>query len=102
MAPSNEERIRWANDEIVGKGNLVAVDQVFAADYVVHTGGKDFRGTDFVRRFIRQLRAAIPDVRVVEVVILLRAGDRIAWRRTLHGTHRAALKGIPASARKVK
>ena len=43
MANSNEERIKFGNDEIIGKGNLDAVDEIFAADYIVHAGGKAWR-----------------------------------------------------------
>ncbi len=102
MAQSNEERVRFANYEIVGKGNLGVVDEVFATDYVVHAGGKDYKGTEFVRRFIGQLRSAIPDLRVVEVEFLIQAGDTIAWQRTLSGTHKADMMGIPPTGQKVE
>ncbi|MCZ6836999.1 MAG: ester cyclase [Planctomycetota bacterium] len=105
MARSYEERIRFANDEILGKGNLVAVDEVFATTYVVHwggSGGKEFKGHAFIRRFVKGLRKSIPDLRVVEVKILLKKGDTIAWQRTFRGTHKVAMKGIPPSGKKVK
>ncbi len=35
---NNEERITFANDEILGKGNLDVVGEVFATDYVAHAG----------------------------------------------------------------
>lgn len=101
MAQSNEDRVRFANDEIIGKGNLGVVDEIFATDYVVHTGGKAYTGTAFVRRFIGQLRSAIPDIRVVEVACFLQAGDTIVWQRTLRGTHTAAMMGIPPSGKPV-
>ena len=43
MAKSNEERVRFANDEILGKGNLDVVDEIFATDYVVHAGSPPWR-----------------------------------------------------------
>ena len=101
MAQSNEERIRFANDELLGKGNLDVVDEVFAAEYVAHAGGKDHKGHKFVRRFVGQLRSAIPNLRVVEVEFLIQRGDTIAWQRTISGTHRADLMGIPPSGQKV-
>ena len=101
MAKSNEERIRFANDEILGKGNLDVVDEIFATDYVVHAGGKDHRGLASVRRFAKLLRSAIPDPRVVEVVLLIQAGYTIAWQRTLSGTHEADMMGIPPTGQKV-
>ncbi len=102
MAKSNEERVRLANDELLGKGNLGAVDEIFATDYVVHAGGKDHKGLEFVRRFVKLLRAAIPDLRVVQVAVLIQAGDTIAWQRTLSGTHKADMAGIPPSGQKVE
>ena len=102
MATSNEARIRNANDEILGKGDLSAIEGMFAPDYVAHIGGKDYKGPAFVRKFVRQLRAAIPDLRVVKVTVLMGSGDTIGWKRTLAGTHKADLKGIPPSGRKVK
>ena len=95
MRQSKEERIRFANEEILGKGNLNVVEEVFASDYAVHAEGKDYKGTAFVKRFVAQLRSAIPDLRVVQVEFLMQAADTIAWRRTLKGTHEADLMGIP-------
>ena len=102
MAKSNEERVRFANDEILGKGNVGAVDEIFATDYVVHAGGKDHKGLEFIRRFVNLLRSAIPDLRVVEVEVLIQAGDTIVWQRTFSGTHEADMMGIPPSGQKVE
>ncbi len=102
MATRNEEQLRFANHEILEKGTLGVVDEIFATDYVVHAGGKDHRGHEFVRRFAGLLRSAIPDLRVVEVVVLIQAGHTIAWQRTLSGTHKADMMGIPPSGQKVE
>ncbi len=102
MAKSKLDRIRFANEEILDKGNLAVVDDVFSTDYVVHAGGKDHKGHAFVRSFVGQLRSAIANLRVVEVALLLQAGDTIVWERTLSGKHEAELAGIPPSGRKVK
>ncbi len=102
MAKSNEERVRFANDEILGQGNLGDVDKIFATDYVVHAVDKDYTGLEFVRIFNKLLRSAIPDLRVVEVAVLTQAGDTIAWQRTLSGTNEAEMMGIPPTGGKVK
>ncbi len=102
MAKSNEERVRFANDEVLGKGNFDAVDPIFATDYVLHAGGKDHKGPEYVRRFAKLLRSANPDLRVVEVALLVQAGDTIAWQRTLSGTHEAEMMGIPPTGQKVE
>ena len=102
MASSNEVRIRRANDEILGRGHVGFVDQVFAPDYVLHAGGQDHQGPAFVRRFVGQLRTAIPDLRVEQVAILVETGDTIVWQRTLSGTHETELMGIPPTGHKVE
>ena len=102
MPKNKEKRIRFANEEIIGKGNLDIVDEVFASDYIVHAGGKDYKGPKFVKRFIKQLRTAIPKLRVEKVAILMQAGNMITWQYTLSGKHEADMRGIPPSGRKVK
>jgi predicted ester cyclase len=101
MAENMEQWLRRANDEIIDNGNMDAVDEVFTTDYVAHAGSKTGKGHAFVRKFIGQIRAAIPDVRVVKVEVLTKAGDTIAWQRTLSGTHEADMMGIPPTGKKV-
>ncbi len=102
MPTPKEKHIQLANDKLLTNGNLDVVDQFFSIDYVAHAGDKRYKGHAFIRRFVKQLRAVIPNLRVVDVAILSQSRDSIAWQRTLAGTHKTALKGIPASGRKVK
>ena len=102
MPNNKQEQIKYGNNQLIGNGNLGVVEKIFATDYLVHTGGKDYKGHEFIRRWIRQLRSAIPDVRVVKVEFYLQAGNTVAWQRTLSGTHKADIMGIPPSGRKVK
>lgn len=102
MEKSNEERIKFGNDELIGKGDLDVVDKIFSADYVVHAGGKDYKGHEFIKRWASQLRSAFPDIRVVRVEFHTQAGDSIVWQRTLSGTHKADMMGIPPTGQKVE
>lgn len=102
MAKRNQKRIEDANEQLLTHGNLDVIDDVFTTDYVVHAGGKDHTGHAFVRRFVKGLRAAIPDLRVVDVTILGNSKDTVTWQRTCRGTHQHKLKGIPASNKKVE
>lgn len=102
MDKNKEEQIRYACDELIGKGNLGIVDEVFASDYVAHAGGKEYSGHSFIKRFANQLRTAIPDIRVVEVKFLTQDVNTIVWQRALRGTHEVEMQGIPPSGKKVK
>ncbi len=100
---TNEEKIKYANDELFGKGNLEIVGEIFSTNYVVHSGCKDYKGHEPIKRFTRQLRSAIPDIRVEDVsIILISVEDTIAWQRTLSGTHDANMMGIPPTGKKVE
>ncbi len=102
MDKSMEKRIEFGNDELIGNGNTGVIDEIFATDYVAHARGKNYKGHEFIKRWAKQLRLAIPDIRVVEVKFLFQTDDTIAWQRSLTGTHKAALSGIQPTEQKVK
>ena len=78
------------------------IDDLFITDYIAHSGEKEHVGHDFIRRFVKQLRSAIPDIKVVKVEVLLQSGDLVAWQRFLSGTHKADMMGVPPSEQKVQ
>jgi len=99
---NKEEKIRRANEELIGRGNLGILDEIFAIDYVAHAGEKEYSGHSFIKRFVNQIRTAIPDIRVAEVKFLARDVNTIVWQRTLRGTNEEEMQGIPPSGKKVK
>jgi predicted ester cyclase len=98
---NKEEQIKFGLEQLV-QGNLNVVDEVFSGDYVAHAGDKKYKGHKFIIRYARQLRAAIPDIRIVKIEFLAQAGGTVVWQRTLSGTHKANMMGIPPSGKKVK
>jgi predicted ester cyclase len=102
MDKNKEEIIKYVVEELIEKGNLGIVDETFATDYVAHAGEKEYSGHSFIKRFANQLRTAIPDLRVVEVKFLAQDMNTIVWQRTLTGTHKVDMRGIPPSGKKVK
>ncbi len=102
MSKSKEEKIRYAVEELIGKGNLGIVDETFATDYVAHAGEKEYSGHSFIKRFANQLRTALPDMHIVEIKFLAQDANTIVWQRTLSGTHEIQMQGIPPSGKKVK
>lgn len=96
------EQIKYIADQLIGQGNLNRVDSVFSTEYLVHAGEKTHNGHKFIKQFTIQLRTAIPDIKIEKIEILSDSDNVLTWQRTLSGTHKADLKGIPASNKKVK
>jgi predicted ester cyclase len=102
MGKGKEEKIRYIVEELIEKSNLGIMDETFAADYVAHAGKKEYSGHSFIKRFTKQLRTAIPDLRAVEIKFLAQDVNTIVWQRTLSGTHEVDMRDIPASGKKVQ
>lgn len=98
---SKEEKINCILEELIGNGNFGIIDDHFSSDYVAHAGEKDYKGHKFLKQFSTQLRRAIPNIHVVGVKFLQHDKDKVTWQRTLSGTNKSALRGIPASGKKV-
>jgi len=90
------------NDQLIGQGNLDAVEKFFTEDYISYAEDKVYKGHKFIKRYARQVRTAIPDLSVLKAEFLVHEGNKIAWQRTLHGTHKADMMGIPPSNKKIK
>lgn len=97
MSQTLATKIKAANSTLMADGNLEKVGEFFAPDYVAHVTDEDLPlGHGGLRKFIAMVRSAFPDLRV-EVEILVEGTDRVAWLKTLRGTHQGAFKGFPAS-----
>jgi predicted ester cyclase len=77
------------------KGNVAAVDEFMAADYVEHTvppGSPP--GRDILKQYVAMYHNAFPDVRGILHDIFAQ-GDRVAYRWSATGTHLGEWAGIP-------
>jgi len=101
MARSHGSTIEAANAELMVRGNLDAIPEFFAPDYVAHLTDRDMTGGhDAIRRVLRMYQRAFTDIRV-EVEILVKARDRVAWQRRLRATHHGSFKGFPGTGRRI-
>ena len=98
---NKEEKIKIANKELIELGNIDVIAETFTTDYVAHNSRKDYEGHSFIKRWSKQLRIAIPDIRVVKVEFHIQTNDTIVWQRTLKGKHTAKIWGIIPSGRPV-
>lgn len=102
MNPSPTDILRAAHEALLGRRDLDAVGEFFAAGYVAHGTDRNLPGGHrAIREFLDALHQAFPDLRY-ELEILVEQGDRVAWQRTLEGTHQAAFKGFPPTGRPLR
>lgn len=81
----------------MASGNLDAIAEFFTPDYVAHLTDEDLTGGHAaIRRVVGMYRRAFKDLHV-EVEILVKAKDRVAWQRTLRATHKGDFNGFPAT-----
>jgi steroid delta-isomerase-like uncharacterized protein len=97
--------VRRFGKEIWHKGNLDAIEEFIAPNYIRHTshsreGGRDVHGPEGARRSIASFRAAFPDVHFTEDAILV-DGDKVVVRWTFRGTHRGEFLGVAPTGKQV-
>lgn len=100
MSRSLAAKIEAANLALLVDGNVDKVAEFFAPDYVAHGTDTGMAGHGGVRKLIGTYRRAFPDLRV-EIEILVKAKERVAWQRTLRATHKGDFKGFPATGRPI-
>lgn len=89
-------------NEVVNRGYLEVVDEIFASDCVVHDPnykdlmGRDLRGRDEVKECVEKVRTAFPDVHVTIDAQMTAESDHILTRWTGTGTNTGPiLDGTP-------
>lgn len=101
MSRSLAAKIEAANSALIVNGHVHAIDEFFTPDYIAHLTDQDMTGGHVaIRKGLRMYRRAFPDLHV-EVEILVEAKDRVAWQRTLRGTHKGDFRGFPATGRPI-
>ena len=82
------------------QGDLSAIDELFAEDFVEHQAGIG-PGREGVKGSIRFLRTAFPDLRLT-VEDAAAAGDRVWLRISGAGTHEGPFGDAPATGRRFR
>jgi steroid delta-isomerase-like uncharacterized protein len=88
-------KIRWAGKEAWLKGNLDALDEVYAADYVWHRPPlPDASGLEAVKESIAGMRSAYSDIQV-GYEEMVGEGDSLAYRFTWRAKHTGQSPTLP-------
>ncbi|WP_165977515.1 ester cyclase [Nonomuraea diastatica] len=82
-------------------GQVEVGEELLATGFRNHTPDPGSPGDrDGVLAWFAMLHAGVPDLRV-ELHDMVADGDRVATRKTFHGTHRGELMGVPPSGRRL-
>jgi steroid delta-isomerase-like uncharacterized protein len=101
MSAENKALVRRWFEEVWNKGDVAAIDELFAANGISHGLGMDQRGPAGFKPFHAAYRDAFPDVRL-ELEDVIAEEDMVACRWTATATHRGKGLGFPATNRQVR
>ncbi len=100
-AEENKAVVRRLVEDLVNKGDLSVVDEIFATDFVNHspaTGTTSDR--EGIKQYITMVRSAFPDYHNI-IEDLIAEGDRVVACVICRGTHRAEFMGIAPTGKSV-
>ena len=101
MNRSLASKIKAANAALIADGNMEAIGEFFTPGYVAHVTEETMAlGHIGIRRILDMYHRAFPDIQV-EVEILVEGKNRVAWQRTLRGTHQGYFQGFPPWGRPI-
>ena len=99
MDDDNGRVMRRAFEEIMSRGNVAAIDELFARDFAGHdTAGGTFGREEFKEGVLAML-SAFSDRRVT-IADQLVAGDKVATRWRATAVHTGDFNGIRATGRR--
>ncbi|HEY7589648.1 MAG TPA: ester cyclase [Candidatus Limnocylindrales bacterium] len=91
--------VRRFIEEVFGRGNVAAIDELVAPDFVSHTFGFTEDGPAKLKAATERVHATLSDVRfTVEDVVV--EGDRVAVRLTASATPTGEFMGVPAAGKR--
>lgn len=97
----NKAIVRRINEEVWEKGNLAAVDEIFAAQYVDHNPLPEMTpDREGLKQSVTMMRAAFPDLHT-RTEDLVAEGDKVVNRWTASGTHKGEFMGIAPTGKQV-
>jgi predicted ester cyclase len=85
-------------DDVINKGDLDLIDELFTDDFVDHGPMGDMQGPQAFKDLVGRWRSAVPDVHC-ELDHIIVDGDIAAWLVHTTGTHTGDGLGFPATGK---
>jgi steroid delta-isomerase-like uncharacterized protein len=101
MSAQHETLVRRWVDEVLNRGELAVIDELYAPDFINLSQPAQPPGPAGVKEGVTQLRAAFSDLQVT-IDDLVTGDDRVAWLYTARGTHSGSFGGIPPTGKSVE
>ncbi|MBI4641059.1 MAG: ester cyclase [Candidatus Tectomicrobia bacterium] len=101
MSQENKAIVRRAIEEVWNKRNPAAIDEIYAANYVIHNPpGGISPNREGLKQWVSMVLAAFPDTHwTVEDQIA--EGDKVVTRLTIRSTHTGEFMNIPSTGKQV-
>ena len=100
-AEHNKALVRRFVEEVQSQGNIDALDEICSPEFVNHSAPpgvpSDCEG---VKQLTAMFREAFPDS-YFSVEDMLAEGEKVATRKTFHGSHQGEFMGIPPTGQQV-
>lgn len=96
----NKVTVRSLIEEAFDKGNLSAIDELIADEYVNHAAGTEVHGREGMKAFVTTYRSAFPGYDCL-IEDQIAEGDTVVTRWTVRGTQDGELMGIPPTGKRV-
>jgi len=94
----NKAVVRRFIEEVFVKGNVAAVDEFAAADFVPHSWASVKPGIENLKQAVTRVSSGLSDVRMT-IEDMIAEGDRVAVRLTAHAVHKGKFMGMPATGK---
>ena len=93
-----KQQERWG--EAIATGNLDALDDILADDFVDHDPGDQTPDREGVKNFFRGFRKAFPDLKPEVVKLHVSDDGYVAMRYNVSGTHQGEFMGHAPTGRR--
>jgi steroid delta-isomerase-like uncharacterized protein len=100
-AEQNKTLVRRFVDEVQSRGNIDALDEICSPEFVNHSAPPGVPSNcEGVKQLTAMFRQAFPDS-YFTVEDMLAEEDKVATRKTFHGSHQGEFMGIPPTGQQV-
>lgn len=99
-AEENKVKQRRVFEEVLNKGNLEILPELFAPNYSFNSPlGGELKGPEGFKQLTTMFHTALPDIHIT-IDDMFAEGDKVATRFTITGTFKGEMMGIAPTGKK--